>query len=103
MYRSLLRVEELTQRVDVAAEVVVLAHLPFDLLAAVEDGRVVATTEGLAESPPVAVAFLRVKGMIACAGRVRARQRSSADVRSMRGLAMRITVNLDDRIGAAAL
>jgi len=46
---TLLGVQQLAQRVDVPAEVVVLAHLALDLLAAVEDGRVVAATEGLAD------------------------------------------------------
>src|SRR5437764_11137529 len=47
---GLLGVEELAERVDVAPEVVVLAHLALDLLAAVEDGRVVAAAEGFTDA-----------------------------------------------------
>src|SRR2546428_327457 len=46
---GLVGVEELAERVDVPPEVIVLAHLPLDLLAAVEDGRVVAAAESLAD------------------------------------------------------
>src|SRR5260221_3426925 len=44
-----LRVERFPEGVDIAAEIVVLAHLALDLLAAVEDGRMVAAAEGLAD------------------------------------------------------
>jgi hypothetical protein len=43
------RVEQLAKRSDVAAEIVVLGHLSLDLLAAMEDRRVVTTAESLAD------------------------------------------------------
>src|SRR5260370_41554240 len=47
--RSLFGVQQLAEGVDVPAEVVVLAHLAFDLLAAVQHGRVIASAEGFAD------------------------------------------------------
>src|SRR5256885_2371992 len=44
------RVEELAKGPDVPPEVIVLSHLPLDLLAAVEHGRVIAPTERLTDS-----------------------------------------------------
>src|SRR2546423_9458725 len=44
------RVEELAKGPDVPPEIVVLGHLPLDLLAAVQHGRVIAAAERLTDS-----------------------------------------------------
>src|SRR5690348_10265402 len=48
-FSGLVGIEHLAECPDVAPEVVVLRHLALDLLAAMQDGRVVTTTERLAD------------------------------------------------------